>query len=266
MDTTNHSMYKSNMTLSAGPTGRLTINSAARFHCSSDWSWDTGPDGFADRDLWVVLAGEGELRVADASWSVSRGDTFVLPPRTHVIGRHTPSRPLTVVAVHFDGGGALPTHVRVLPVEFLAGTLDRLLRARLHGRDEEAGRWLEAAFDERSSATVKAFRPGTLVDLVREMSDRIRDRPGDDWNVAALAQEAGVSTQHLGRVFARVAGRSPRSFITQARIEAARALLRGTSLPLKRIAAELGFHDEFHLSRQFKRVAGRSPAAYRAGA
>lgn len=43
----------------------------------------------------------------------------------------------------------------------------------------------------------------------------------------------------------------------------ARGYLAGSSLPLKRIAAEFGFHDEFHFSRTFRARVGRSPSEYR---
>jgi AraC-like DNA-binding protein len=36
-----------------------------------------------------------------------------------------------------------------------------------------------------------------------------------------------------------------------------------TNQPLRVIAEELGFCDEFHFSRRFKQIAGVSPAVYR---
>jgi two-component system response regulator YesN len=39
--------------------------------------------------------------------------------------------------------------------------------------------------------------------------------------------------------------------------------LQADDAPLKEIAAELGFCDEFHFSKLFKRRTGLSPSAYR---
>ena len=244
------------------PCDQLSINSAARFYCSPDWTWDTGPAGLSDRDLWAVLSGVGTLTVGSDEYDVGRGDVFVLPPRVRIAGRHDASRPLVVVGVHFSGGGELPFHVKVLPVEFLAGILDRVVRNNLLSRHADAEMWLNVGLAEIRTAAV-AGASGTLTETVSAACDRIRDRPGDDWRVADIAASAGVSQQHLGRVFVKHTGLSPRAFIVNARIAAAQAYLRGTSLPAKRIADELGFHDESHFSRQFSRLTGVSPSAYR---
>jgi AraC-like DNA-binding protein len=46
-------------------------------------------------------------------------------------------------------------------------------------------------------------------------------------------------------------------------MDRAAARLRVDDSPLKEIAAELGFCDEFHFSKLFKRRTGLSPSAYR---
>ena len=242
--------------------GPPIINSAARFHCAPDWSWDTRRNEIIDRDLWTVLAGTGSLQRGRTRFALARGDVFVLGPTTRVRATHRPDDPLTVVAVHFDGGGPLPDHVRVTPIEFLAGLLERLLQARLRGDGVEAVRWLAVALDEVRSAA-RSPRTGSVRDHVATLADRIRERPGDDWRVGGLAEAAGVSPQYLARVFREETGRSPKEYVIQARMEAARAYLSGSSLPIKRIADELGFHDEFHFSRSFKRRIGMSPGRYR---
>lgn len=242
----------------------LRINSAARFHCAPDWSWDTRDHGMPDRDLWVVLAGSGTACAASGrEIELGRGDVFVLDGTQPFAAWHDPGDPITVVAIHFDGGPALPVHVRVVPVEFLAGVLDRLLRCRLLGDDVAASRWLHAALDEVNAMVAQTRQPDPRAWSIRSFADQIRERPGDDWRVATLAARAGITPQHLGRLFRELTGRSPKEYVLEARIQAARAYLRGSSLPVKRIAAELGFHDEFHFSRQFSQRLGASPSAYR---
>lgn len=270
MDAANPSMYKSNIMRH-----ELRINSAARFHCAPDWSWDTRDHGMPDRDLWVVLAGTGTACLARGAncaadgqeIPVGRGDVFVLDETRPFSARHDQGDPLTVVAVHFEDGPPLPAHVRVVPVEFLAGILDRLMRCRLHADDATASRWLAAALEEvGAAATAHERPPQARTTDPNALADQIRERPGDDWRVATLAERAGVTPQHLGRMFRELTGRSPKEYVLEARVEAAKAYLHGSSLPIKRIAAELGFHDEFHFSRLFSRRVGASPSAYRSRA
>jgi AraC-like DNA-binding protein len=219
-----------------------------------------------DRDLWTVVGGRGTLRLTgnvERSWNVTRGDVFVLDGTLPVIATHDPADPLVVVAVHFEGGPPLPVHTNVVPVEFLAGLLDRCLRARLRGNTDAAVRWLEAALDELDDS--QELRTGAE-DSLQVLLDRIRERPGDDWRVGTIADRLGVTPQHLGRLFRGATGRSPKEYVLEARTQAARAYLTESSLPVKRIAAELGFHDEFHFSRQFRSRTGVTPSAWRAHA
>jgi len=52
-------------------------------------------------------------------------------------------------------------------------------------------------------------------------------------------------------------------FHAQQRIAAARALLGGSSMAVREVAARVGFEDPYHFSRFFKRHTGTSPRTYR---
>ncbi len=239
----------------------LSINSAARFLCAPDWRWDTG-GGFADYDLWVVLGGRGVMRAPGRQFELARGDAFLLAPRTRYVATHVAADPLLVIAVHFEtvDPPAVALYRRVVPAEFLAGVLERLLRAHLQGTHEEAGFWLRAALAEIAAVDAAVSGGGAkLSDVVA----KIRERPGDRWEPREIAAELGYSQQHLSRLFRIETGWPPGAFIVRARIAAARAYLRGSSLPIKRIAAILGYHDEFHFSNQFAKHAGVRPSTYR---
>jgi AraC-like DNA-binding protein len=242
----------------------LRINSAARFKCAPDWSWDTEA-GFPDYDLWTVLEGRGTLRCGKRVYELSRGATFLLSPRTRYVASHDPTEPISVIAVHFDARPApdLALHRRIVPTEFLAGVLERLLSAHVRGRDSQAAFWLQAALAEANAGDEVQMQSGRA--QIREIAAQIRERPGDQWVSAGLADRVSLSTQHFSRLFKRETGASPGTFVIQARVAAAKAYLRGSSLSIKRIAAILGYHDEFHFSNQFARHTGTRPSTYRRG-
>ncbi len=82
-------------------------------------------------------------------------------------------------------------------------------------------------------------------------------------SVAILAREAGLSIAHFSRAFAKSTGRSPHAYIVGRRIAKAGHLLRNSSIPIDKIAALCGFHDQAHLNRLFKRTTGHTPKQYR---
>ena len=81
--------------------------------------------------------------------------------------------------------------------------------------------------------------------------------------VAHYAGELGLDPDRLSAILTRVLGMPTERVIDERLVLEARRLMRHTPLPLKAIAAELGYADPFHLSKIFKRVTGLSPRAYR---
>ncbi len=81
--------------------------------------------------------------------------------------------------------------------------------------------------------------------------------------VGALAAFCNLSAAHFTVVFKQETGCSPRDYLNLLRIHRACEWLQGTSLPMKEIAARLGYQDPFHFSRRFKEFQGVSPTEYR---
>lgn len=79
-----------------------------------------------------------------------------------------------------------------------------------------------------------------------------------------LADAVGMTKYHFARTFRELTGYPPMAYLRRMRVEAAAALLLNTPLPLKAIAPQVGFGDEYHLSRVFSREMGIAPSQYRA--
>jgi AraC-like DNA-binding protein len=82
-------------------------------------------------------------------------------------------------------------------------------------------------------------------------------------SVADLAAKAFLSEGYFLRAFKRAYGVSPIACQSALRVQAARGLLRFTSLSCKEIAARLGYADGYHFSKSFRKLEGCSPTAYR---
>jgi AraC family L-rhamnose operon transcriptional activator RhaR len=82
-------------------------------------------------------------------------------------------------------------------------------------------------------------------------------------SVMEVAQEVGLSERQLNRLFVRVVGTSPATYITQARMDRGGTLLLKTDDPIKQIASLLGYDDIHHFTRVFTRVMGCPPGQFR---
>lgn len=82
---------------------------------------------------------------------------------------------------------------------------------------------------------------------------------------SAMASDMGFSASYLTRVFKeRNEGQTPIRYLQELRLNAARRMLRDSTLSVKEIAPRVGYADPFHFSKSFKQATGMSPVQYRA--
>ncbi len=92
------------------------------------------------------------------------------------------------------------------------------------------------------------------------------DAPEAPHTLQSLADTAGMSRAAFAEQFKRSFDRTAMDFLKQIRLRRAAQLLTGTDLPVKSIAARVGFDSRSHFSRAFKAFAGKDPASFRIAA
>jgi len=87
--------------------------------------------------------------------------------------------------------------------------------------------------------------------------------PAEDWSVASLAREAGLSRTGFAERFSARLGVTPMAYVTSWRMQIAREALAGRGLTVAEAAELSGYASESAFSRVFKKEIGVSPAAVR---
>lgn len=77
-----------------------------------------------------------------------------------------------------------------------------------------------------------------------------------------LEQELNGNFDYMNRVFKQVTGQTIFQYLTQIRIQHAKALLKHTSVKISEAGRQSGFPDEYYFSRVFKKHTGLSPSSY----
>ena len=85
----------------------------------------------------------------------------------------------------------------------------------------------------------------------------------EDPALADLATSVGLSPYHFARAFKASTGTPPHQYLVNLRVMKARELLEATDLPIREVAAQVGYDDPSYLARLFRREVGTTPAAYR---
>ena len=99
--------------------------------------------------------------------------------------------------------------------------------------------------------------------LVAKLESYMRANLQHPLERADLADVAHLSSSHLARVFRATTGKSPLERLTEIRVAQACAMLGESSLPITRIALEVGFNSFSHFTSLFKKKMGMSPSDYR---
>jgi AraC-like DNA-binding protein len=121
------------------------------------------------------------------------------------------------------------------------------------------------AWFARPDATAPAGYRAHADPVVGRALRLIQHNPAQQWTVATLAAQVGVSRAALARRFTALVGESPMAHLTSWRLTLAADLLREPDATIGAVARQVGYGSSFALSTAFKRVHGRSPREYRAG-
>jgi AraC-like DNA-binding protein len=82
------------------------------------------------------------------------------------------------------------------------------------------------------------------------------------FRVTELAKDCGVSERQLRRYFLQQFGKTPREWMTIARLGGVKALL-ATGKSVKEVAAEAGFNHQSNFARSFKHYYKATPSSQR---
>lgn len=108
--------------------------------------------------------------------------------------------------------------------------------------------------------------PPTISDGERHLAglwEAVRREPGRDWTVESLAEHLNVSRATLHRLVARHYENSPGAIVDRIRMAHATHLLAHGELPVKAIAAQVGYATPYSFSAAFRRAHGCPPSAFR---
>ncbi|CAM3968854.1 AraC family transcriptional regulator [Cohnella lubricantis] len=233
--------------------------------------------------LHHVISGRGTFVSGDLRAELREGHSFLIPPKQLVSYASDPSDPWKYRWAAFDGdlaphlaetagfgpeGGFVDTGESRLPAEMCKNIFEAF-RSRSRSASLEASGYLylllAALQDASSEAQRAALRPDSHSDeLVRRMIGYLSTQYAEPVTIEAMAEAIGYNRAYLSRLFKRRTGMTPIAFLTQARIDRGRRLLRERpELTIEQIASSVGIQDALYFSKLFRRRYGESPTEYR---
>ncbi len=106
-------------------------------------------------------------------------------------------------------------------------------------------------------------RGGLAAWQLQRARDFINVNLAHDPSIVEVAHECGLSSGYFARAFKRSTGVPPYKWLTKARVDRAKELLKDPRCELADIAQLCGFVDQSHFTRVFSRSEGYSPGRWR---
>jgi AraC family transcriptional regulator len=119
-----------------------------------------------------------------------------------------------------------------------------------------ARNYTEVAEATGGSSALPAFK-------LRRVTDWMAEHLAEEFNLARLAGQVGMSEFHFNRLFKRATGVPPSRYQIRLRMDAARRLLRETERSVIEIGNDIGYSNPSHFARIFRKETGLSPTEYR---
>lgn len=244
----------------------------------SEWqSHIVRTDGYHWHQILYSAEGDGLLRYDNITVPIEEGAFFFLPagyPHEY----YTENEKWDVRWTAFDGYSAnhilsllnmtKPTVIKPHEIDTLQSLFDRMYTLqnsdKLYGDYICSGLIYEYIIEfhrhmNDKANKIRSERSRLLLPVLNYIDENFRT----DFPMTALAELAGISQQHLCRIFKEAMNMRPSEYVTQKRLQESRRLLRTTDLSVLDVALNSGFSDAAYFSTVFKKHQGMTPIEYK---
>jgi AraC-like DNA-binding protein len=109
-----------------------------------------------------------------------------------------------------------------------------------------------------------ASKQNTNTELAKQIAIYLKGNSGNNQlSILSVAEQFGLSTSYVTRIFKEVQGKTILEYLTELRIQKARGLLAKTDMSIEALVVEVGYFDSSSFIRKFKRLTGITPGEYR---
>lgn len=218
-------------------------------------------------DLWLFYWNPTDgafLRQNEQEWELNRRQAVLIPPYTTFSTRNT--QPFRHFYIHFEAGdpfSRVKREILFLPPETVRKMLPRFQEAP----DDTARKLLLRIllYEYLLLIPPSSFLPPgqTVLDRrVQKATELMNGNLAEPRSNRELSRKVGMSLNNFYQLFLKELGTTPKHYLLNQRMEAARKLLLYTEYTIDEIAARTGYADRYHFSKTFKRFYSVPPAAY----
>lgn len=260
------------------PQNRLALTAIAQNAGQGRWRTEAMRSHASPR-LIFVARGQGRITVAGLTSGFGANNLIYIPAGTMYgfeVGPTVFGQMLTIPSAMAAEWPLGPVHLRLRDVvaqKELAKHLDALERELKSDQARHARAahyqlgllavYFERQLDLRVDDTKDARTDTASARLVAAYTDLIERDFHQSSGVAGYAAKLGVTPTHLTRCCRQTCGKSALELLNNRILFEARLLLRDTTAPVGKIAADLGFGSAAYFTKAFAAQTGLTPSKFR---
>ena len=232
--------------------------------------WQILPRRISDCELVLIAKGRGCAMIEGERLALNAGDLLCFKPGVEhsIWAEQEPC--MLFYGLHFEPAAPadllpFPAYLHLnapMRLEVIFQKLHEVYSGKPYLNEWRQNLLLQQILCELLTILHEKEEPSSVV-RVRRALEYIHSDPCRRITLEDLLQQAGIRKTEFIQAFRHVTGTTPIRYITQQRLEIARALLLESRLPVADIAYRCGFSDPFYFSRCFSAHFAVSPREYR---
>lgn len=254
----------------------LSVYNVGYQKCEGGHQWGPGV-----RDHYLihhVLRGRGYYLANGITYSLKKGDTFLVYPHREVRYWADAREPWEYAWVGFSGSDAgsilrSTDFTKEAPVLEQASISKHIEKEIMKIYQAKGNNFPDIVAMTGALYTMLSTLMGEhggviphkdpQMAYVEKALQYISERYSYGITIEDIADYTGVSRSHLFRLFQAVLQQSPKEYLTSYRLKQACQLLKETDLSVAAIAHSAGFENNLYFSKAFKKEIGATPTGYR---
>lgn len=241
-----------------------------------------GPAKRTEYLLHYVIDGCGQFTANGKTWNLKKNDAFLIFPNETTVYSADAESPWSYIWIAFNGikayeylqyaGFSIKNRVGHFECEKkLVQCIDHILSAHELTYSNQLNRqiqlltFLSTLIQERENNTTELLSRAdySQQSYVTFTMNYIEQNYQMNITINDICSKLGITRSYLTKLFKNVLHTSPYDYLLNVRIDKAISLLKYTTLPIKEVAALVGYQDPLVFSKTFKKKTGISPISYR---
>ena len=217
-----------------------------------------------------VEAGCGTVHLNDEVFFPKAGDSYFLHAKKNHYYFSNPDDPWKKHFINISGklvdslieGYGLSDIAHFVALD-LGGELRQIIEIAENGDMDNTPRLIAILNEIFLKMHISTQNSDALSKIGAEMKDFLNTQITSKFHLELLCRHISKSESQTIRLFKKIFGITPYTYVLNKKIEFAKKLFTDTNLSVKEVATKLAFSDEYYFSNVFKEKVGCAPSQYR---